>query len=74
MARILQTDRVAPTIAQQMFVIGSGISGALAGLLLAREFTGIKDVSLPLVVGTTTVSVLFTIGAGIYLARKAKEG
>lgn len=65
-------ETVAPTVAQQMFVVGSGIAGGVAGYLIAKEFSGIESVSLPLVVGTTVVSVLFTVGAGIYLARKAR--
>jgi heterodisulfide reductase subunit A-like polyferredoxin len=64
--------RVAPTVAQQIFVIGSGIAGGLAGFALAKEFTNVKDVSTPLVIGTTIVSIFFTLGAGFYLARKAK--
>jgi len=75
MAQILQApDRLAPTVAQQMFVIGSGIAGGLAGILIAREFSKVEDVSAPLAIGTTVVSVLFTVGAGMILAKKAAEG
>jgi predicted transporter len=65
-------DRVATTVAQQMFVVGSGIAGGVAGYLIAKEFSDIETVSTPLVIGTTVVSVLFTVAAGIYLARKAR--
>jgi hypothetical protein len=72
---ILQTpDRVAPTVAQQMFVIGSGIAGGAAGMLIAREFANVEDVSASLAIGTTVVSVIFTLAAGLYLAKKAAEG
>lgn len=63
-----------PTVAQQVFIIGSGIAGALTGLVIARGFAGIKEVPTPLVVATTVVSIFFTVGAGLYLAKKAKEG
>jgi hypothetical protein len=66
-------ERVSATIAQQMFVIGSGIAGGLAGLALAKSFSDVKDVPVPLVTGTTLVSIFFTVAAGAYLARKAKE-
>ncbi len=64
---------VPPTIAQQVFVIGSGIAGGLAGFIMAKELTGVEDVPVNLVAGVTIVSVIATLGAGIYLAKKAKE-
>jgi heterodisulfide reductase subunit A-like polyferredoxin len=67
-------SRVAPTIAQQIFVIGSGIAGGAAGLALAKGLAKVKEVPTSLVVGATIVSVIFTLGAGIYIAEKAKEG
>lgn len=74
MAVIVQAPPTVPaTIAQQIFVIGSGIAGGLAGWKLASELRNVENVSTPLVVGTTVVSVLFTIAAGVYLVRKAKE-
>jgi len=73
MALVLQApSRVPPTIAQQVFVIGSGIAGGLAGFILAKELTGVEDVPADLVAGVTIVSAFATLGAGIYLARKAK--
>lgn len=68
------TETVVPTtIAQQVFVIGSGIAGGLAGFIIAKELTGVKDVPVSLVAGVTLISALATLGAGIYLAQKAKE-
>ena len=67
-------SRMAPTIAQQIFVLGSGIAGGLAGFALAKGFSGVKDVSTPLVVGTTIISVICTLAAGLYLSDKSKEG
>jgi len=66
-------ERVASTVAQQIFVIGSGIAGGLAGFALAKEFAGIKDVPFRNVAGATLVSVLFTLGAGILLARSTRQ-
>ena len=61
--------RVAPTVAQQVFILGSGIAGGLAGFLLARHLSKVKDVSVPLVAGTTLVSVAATFGAALYLVK-----
>jgi hypothetical protein len=66
-------ERVAPTLAQQIFTIGSAVAGGLAGIVVAKEFVGVKDVPVSLVAGATLVSVIFTLGAGLYLARKVHE-
>jgi hypothetical protein len=63
-----------PTMAQQIFVIGSGIAGGVAGICIARGFAGVKNVPGYLVALATIVSFAFTLGAGLYLAEKAKEG
>jgi len=74
MVRITEApSRVPPTVAQQIFVIGSGIAGGLGGIALARNLTGVKDVSVKYVAGATIISVIFTLGAAIYLGRKARE-
>lgn len=74
MAMVLEApSRVPPTVAQQVFVIGSGIAGGLAGLHLAREFAGVRDVPTGPVVVATVVSFFFTLGASYYLARNIKE-
>lgn len=62
-------DRVAPTVAQQVFLVGSGIASGLAGFLLAKHLSKVPDVSFPLVAGTTFVSILATFGAAVYLAK-----
>lgn len=69
MVKIIEDGRVAPTVAQQVFILGSGIAGGLAGFLLARHLSKVKDVSLPLVAGTTIVSVVATFGAALYLVK-----
>ena len=67
--KIIQDGRVAPTVAQQVFILGSGIAGGLAGFLLARHLSKVPDVSLSLVAGTTFVSVIATFGAALYLVK-----
>ena len=70
MALIIQApERVAPTVAQQVFILGSGIAGGLAGFLLAKHLAKVPDVSLPLVAGTTLVSIVATFGAALYLVK-----
>jgi hypothetical protein len=69
--QIAQTGTVPPSIAQQVFVIGSGIAGGLAGIVLAKQFAGrIEEVPVAIVVGTTLISAIFTIGAGWWLAKR----
>lgn len=70
MALIIQApDRVAPTVAQQTFIIGSGIASGLAGFVLAKHLAKVPDVSFPLVAGATLVSIIATFGAAHYLVR-----
>jgi heterodisulfide reductase subunit A-like polyferredoxin len=66
-------SRVPPTVAQQVFVIGSGVAGGAAGLFLAKELTDVKDVPVPPVVVATLVSILFTFGAALYLAKNLRK-
>lgn len=66
-------DTLPSNIAQQVFVLGSGLAGAAAGMVLARSFSGVAAVPKSTVIGATIVSVVFTLGAGLYLAKKAKE-
>lgn len=73
-AQIEAPSTLAPGVAQQIFVIGSGVAGALTGLVIAKGFVGVKNIPTPLVVATTVVSVVATVGAGVYLAKRAKEG
>lgn len=72
MARV-QESLIPVTEAQQMFVIGSGIAGGVAGWLVAKGFTGIDRVPVSTVVATTVVSVLFTVGAAVVLVKKVRN-
>lgn len=67
------TTYVAPTVGQQIFTIGSALAGGLTGIILAREFANVDQVPRDTVILTTLVSVVFTVGAGFYLAKKVKE-
>ena len=63
------TDQMPPTIAQQMFTIGSGIAGGLAGMVMAKGLVGRMSVPSSYVIGATIVSALFTFGAAFVLIR-----
>jgi hypothetical protein len=67
------SETVTPTIGQQIFVIGSGIAGGVGGFLLAKELSGMERVPVSAVAAASIISILATIGAAIYLAKKAKE-
>lgn len=74
MARIMEIPgRVPPTIAQQVFTIGSAIAGGVGGIVLARNLTKVRDVPVDYVAATTMVSVIFTFGAAMALARMATK-
>lgn len=74
MARIQADSGTLPsTMAQQFFVIGSALAGGLAGIVISRELAKVQQVPLSLVVTTTLVSAIFTLGAGIHLARHAGQ-
>jgi hypothetical protein len=74
MLKILEApDTVSPTIAQQMFVIGSGIAGGLGGIVLARKFTNVREVKVPVVAVATLVSIVATVGTAVWLSRSAEE-
>ena len=70
----LGSQDLTPTIAQQIFVIASGIAGGLAGIWVARGFSGVRTVPSSVVGVASILSFVGTLGAGIYLANKAKEG
>jgi len=73
MALVIEApSRVPPTVAQQIFTIGSAIAGGLGGFLLAKHLAKVTDVSFPLVAGTTIVSVIATFGAAVYLVRNLR--
>lgn len=67
------TQLMAPTVAQQLFTIGSGIAGGLAGMVMARGLVGRTSVPTNYVIGATLVSALFTFGAAFLLIRTLPE-
>lgn len=66
-------SRIPPTVAQQIFTIGSALAGGAAGILLARRFVGVEYVPMKHVAAATIISIVFTLGAGLYLAKKVRE-
>lgn len=66
-------DRVVPTVAQQIFVIGSGVAAIVAGIALSQGLSRVTDVPTSRVVKATIVSGFFTLLGGIYLAKTASE-
>ena len=62
-------SRVPPTVAQQIFVIGSGIAGGAAGFYLAKELTQVEEVPVAPLAIATILSVFFTFGAAVYLVK-----
>jgi len=62
-----------PTVGQQFFVIGTGIAAGVAGLILAKKLVGVTRVPTSAVIFATGFSALALLGAGVYIAKKAKE-
>ena len=71
--QIQQSHQIPPTVAQQIFTIGSGIAGGLAGMYLARQLVGVKNVPKEKVISATFISALFTFGAAVFLARALEK-
>jgi hypothetical protein len=61
-----------PTVGQQIFVIGSGVAGGVGGFLLAKELSGVDKIPSTAVIVATIISFFGTLGAAVYLARKAR--
>lgn len=60
---------VPPTVAQQIFVIGSGIAGGLAGFHLAQKWAKVESVPTGPLVIATLVSIFFTLGSAVLLTK-----
>lgn len=61
-----------PTIAQQVFTIGSGVAGGLAGVTLARKLIDAEEVPTSQVIFAAVFSAAATVGA-VYFIRPIKE-
>jgi hypothetical protein len=60
---------VSPTMAQQIFVLGSGLAGGLGGFLLAQKLSKTEAVPTgPLAIATLT-SIFFTVAGAIFLTK-----
>lgn len=73
MIQTLQSSMLPPTVGQQIFTIGSAVAGGLAGIIVARKFADVEEVPINYVLAATVISAVFTVGAAVYLARKATE-
>ena len=64
---------VSPPVAQQIFTIGSGVAGGLAGFVLARSLSSVQEVPTAPLIGATIVSAIFTFGAAIMLTKALEK-
>lgn len=62
-----------PTLAQQVFTIGSGVAGGLAGVLLARRLIAADEVPTGQVALAVIVSAVATVGAVSFIRPIQKE-
>lgn len=64
---------VPSTVAQQVFSVGSGIAGAMAGFVLAKELVDVKEVPSSALALGTLVSAIFSFGAALLIVRAVKR-
>ena len=69
----MMSEQIPPTVAQQIFTIGSGVAGGLAGFYLAKQLVGVKYVPREKVILATLISALFTFGAAVFLSRALEK-
>ena len=58
---------LAPTVAQQVFSISSGVAGGLAGFVLANRLAGVQEVPRNQVIAAALLSGAFTFGAAFLI-------
>ena len=63
---------VAPTIAQQTYIIASGLAGGAAGMVLAFYLAGKKEVPTRTVIAASLLSAVMTFIPALIIARDAK--
>lgn len=64
---------VAPTVAQQIYTISSGVAGAAAGFNIAGNIEGGEQVPVPPVLLATAISVIGTFGAALIIANAGRQ-
>lgn len=70
MERVLQaTSTVAPTVAQQAWVIGTGLAHGAAGMYLAKELSKVEEVPVNYVASATLIGVLLAFVPVLLLLR-----
>ena len=67
-----EVSTLPPTLAQQVFTIGSGVAGGLAGVVLARKLIEAEEVPTSQVVFAALFSAAATVGAVAFI-RPIKE-
>ena len=60
-----------PTIAQQTYIVASGIAGGAAGMVLAYYLAGKTQVPTKVVAMASLLSVIFTFVPALIIAREA---
>ncbi len=63
---------MAPTIAQQTYIIASGIAGGMAGMVLAYYLRNKSEVKTSTVVAASILSFAFTFVPALIIAREAQ--
>jgi hypothetical protein len=58
---------VPPPIGQQVFTIGSGLAGGLAGFILAQRLIGKERVDVAPLIAATILSATATLGAAFLI-------
>lgn len=64
---------ISPTVAQQVFTVGSGVAGGLAGFVLASQLSDVEDVPVSGLAVGTIVSFIATFGAAFLITSAAKN-
>lgn len=61
-----------PTIAQQTYIVASGLAGGAAGMVLAYYLAGKTQVPTKTVVAASLLSVVFTFVPALIIARESQ--
>lgn len=72
MALVIEApSQVAPSVAQQIFIVGSAVASILGGIYLANKLATAPTVSMSHVAGATAISAIFTFFAALTLGNVA---
>lgn len=65
--------KVAPTIAQQVFTVASGVAGGLAGFVLAKRLQDSEDIPLSNLILASSISAIATFGAAFLVTSATQQ-